>query len=177
MPRAYGILPNHAKNQRTVRLCIVYDKRLSMSEPILSQEEADRLIAAEKRCDEKKAINYPGPGGSICIHLYTSDRHERFHFDVTRGRIALKKVCHNVRVRTSIPLIRLDINGAPHTNPDGSKVGRSHLHLYREGYGDAWAFEVDPEIFGDVDDLQRTLQDFVRYCNIVDLPTINYSLF
>lgn len=148
-----------------------------MPEPILSQAEADALIAAEKKCEDKKAVDYPGPGGSICVILHTNDKRERFHFDVTRGRLALTKISHNVRVRTAVPLVRLDINGAPHTNPDGSKVGRSHLHLYREGFADAWAVDVDPSIFQDVDDLQQTLRDFVKYCNIQDLPTVNFSLF
>ena len=148
-----------------------------MTEPLLSQEEADALIAAEKRCDDESPISYPGPGGSICIQLHTADRRERFHFDVTRGRIALKKVSHNVRVRTSIPLVRLDINGAPHTNPDGTKVGRSHLHLYREGYRDAWAYEINPEEFRNVEDLQQSFMDFVNYCNIKNLPLVNLSLF
>ena len=89
----------------------------------------------------------------------------------------MTKVSHNLRVRTSIPLIRLDINGAPHTNPDGTKVGHSHIHLYREGFGDAWASDIDPNAFSDVSDLEQTFQDFVRYCNIRGLPTINFSLF
>lgn len=148
-----------------------------MPEPILTQTEADALIEIDKHADDTKAVSYPAPGGKLCIQLHSADNRERFHLDLTRGRIALTKVSHNLRVRTSIPLVRLDINGAPHTNPDGSKVGRSHIHLYREGFGDSWAFEVDPSIFSDVNDLQQALRDFVNYCHIRTFPPIDLSLF
>jgi hypothetical protein len=96
---------------------------------------------------------------------------------VYRGRIVLQKATHNLRVRTAIPLLRLDLNAAPHRNPDGEKVGRTHLHVYREGYGDAWAYEVPDDAFGDLDDLVRTLNDFMTYCNITQQPAINPHLF
>ena len=148
-----------------------------MPEPILTQIEADALIQADKHADDTKAVSYPGPGGKLCVQLHSSDHRERFHLDLTRGKIALTKVSHNLRVRTSIPLVRLDINGAPHTNPDGSKVGRSHLHLYREGYGDSWAVDIDPNLFTNVSDLQQALSDFIAFCRIQTFPPVDLSLF
>lgn len=148
-----------------------------MPESILTQEEADSLIQAEKYADDNHVVKYPSPGGKLSVHLYSSEPRDRFHLDITRGRIALSKVSHNLRVRTSIPIVRLDIGGAPHTNPDGSKVGRDHLHLYREGYGDTWATEVDPSVFTDVDDLQQALSDFLAYCRVQAFPPVDLSLF
>lgn len=148
-----------------------------MSEPILTQAEADALIQVEKHADDTKAVEYPAPGGKLCVQLHSSDHRERFYLDLTRGRIALLKVNHNLRVRTSIPLVRLDINGAPHTNPDGSKVGRSHVHLYREGFGDSWAFDVDPAVFKDVGDPQQAFSDFISFCRIQTFPPVDLSLF
>ncbi len=148
-----------------------------MSEPILTQTEADALIQADKHADDTKVVIYPAPGGKLCVQLHSSDNRERFHLDVTRSRIALIKVNHNLRVRTSIPLVRLDINGPPHTNPDGSKVGRSHVHLYREGFGDSWAFEIDPNVFTDVNDRQQALRDFISFCRIQTFPPVDLSLF
>ena len=148
-----------------------------MPDPILTQAEADALIQTDKHADDTKAVSYPAPGGKLCVQLHSTDHRERFHLDITRGRIALTKVSHNLRVRTSVQLVRLDIGGAPHTNPDGSKVGRDHIHLYREGFGDAWAFNIDPGVFTDVDDLQQALRDFISFCRIQTFPPVDLSLF
>ena len=67
-------------------------------------------------------------------------------------------------------LARLDFGGAPHRNPDGEEIASPHLHVYREGFGDKWAFPVPTDTFTDLADLWRTLQNFMHYCNIVELP-------
>jgi len=51
-----------------------------------------------------------------------------------------------------------------------------HIHLYREGYGDKWAYPVDLTRFGRMSDLFLTLSDFMEYCNIVEQPVINRVL-
>jgi len=67
-----------------------------------------------------------------------------------------------------IVLARLDIDGAPHTNPDGQRVGRTHLHLYRDGSEDKWAFPLDPSQFIDPTNMRQAFDDFCRFCNIRD---------
>jgi hypothetical protein len=64
-----------------------------------------------------------------------SDR-ETFLLDVWRGRLRLTKLKLQNRVQTAVVLARLDVDGAPHTNPDGTRLSGTHLHLYREGYDD-----------------------------------------
>jgi hypothetical protein len=51
------------------------------------------------------------------------------------------------------------------------------LHLYREGYGDKWAIPLPPDKFPNIGDLWVTLEDFMRFCNIVDWPAIVRGLF
>lgn len=148
-----------------------------MAQIDISQDEADELIRMDKQYTGEPQRDYPGPGGKLQMECESVDGGERFYLDVYRGRIALKKATHNMRVRTAIPLLRLDLNASPHRNPDGERVGRTHLHVYREGYGDAWAYEVPDDAFGDLDDLLRTLNDFMRYSNITQQPAINPHLF
>jgi hypothetical protein len=148
-----------------------------MAQVDIPQEEADDLIRMEKQYRGEPQRDYPGPGEKLQMECESPDGTEQFYLDVYRGRIALQKATHNLRVRTAIPLLRLDLNAAPHRNPDGEKVGRTHLHVYREGYGDAWAYEVPDDAFGDLDDLVRTLNDFMTYCNITQQPAINPHLF
>jgi hypothetical protein len=69
-----------------------------------------------------------------------------------------------------------DINGRPHTNPDGELVPRTHLHLYREGYDLTWAYPASPEEFTAPDDLATALDDFLRFCHVDPRPTFTTRL-
>lgn len=92
------------------------------------------------------------------------------------GGIDLRKGTYQNRARQVIILVRLDFGGAPHRNPDGSEVPSPHLHIYREGYGDKWAFEISSDEFPQVEDPWQALQDFMRFCNIVDPPYIQKGI-
>ena len=143
----------------------------------LTQAEADALIALEKRRKDDVDWDFPDLGGQITIPLMSTDRHESFLLDLRRGQINLAKGTYQNRARQVVVLVRLDFGGAPHRNPDGQEIGSPHLHLYREGYGDKWAFPVPSDRFLDLDDTWQTLQDFMRYCNVVDPPIIRLGIF
>lgn len=81
------------------------------------------------------------------------------------------------RGRQVVVLVRLDLGGAPHRNPDDTEVPAPHLHIYREGYGDKWAIAVPAEHFRDTGDRWATLEDFLRYCNVTQPPRIDRGLF
>jgi len=148
-----------------------------MAEINLTQAEADALIALEKHRADDNQWDYPGLGGSISVPLVSADRREQFILDISRGRIDLSKGTYQNRSRQVVVLVRLDFGGPPHRNPDGEEIGCPHLHLYREGYGDKWACAVPADRFQNIGDLWRTLDDFMRYCNIVEPPTIQRGLF
>jgi hypothetical protein len=147
------------------------------SEINLSQDEANYLITLEKHSTATIMYDYPEQGGSIHIPLCSMDKRESFILDVTRNQINLQKGTFQNRGRKVIVLVRLDFGGSPHRNPDDSEIDSPHLHLYREGYGDKWAFPVPLEFFVNLDDCWDTLQDFIRYCNITVPPMINRGLF
>ena len=111
------------------------------------------------------------------IPLVSADAREKFLLDIYRGKIDLCKVTYQNRARQVVVLVRLDLGGRPHQNPDGEEITVPHIHIYREGYGDKWAQELDPEVFPDTDDLWEALQAFMRYCNITRPPCIERSLF
>jgi hypothetical protein len=148
-----------------------------MADINLTQAEADALIAMEKHRVDNSTWDYPGLGGSISVPLVSSDRRENFILDVSRGRIDLLKGTYQNRARQVAVLVRLDFGGQPHRNPDDQEVSSPHLHIYREGYGDKWAVPVPPERFPDTLDLWELLQDFMRFCNIVEPPYIEKGLF
>ncbi len=143
----------------------------------LTQSEADTLIAMEKRRTDVKAYDYPDFGGKISIPLISTDQRELFSLDLARGRINLAKRKYQNRDRKVVVLVRLDVGGRPHRNPDGKQIVSSHLHQYREGFGDKWAFPVPPSRLADLNDSWQTLADFMRFCNIVKEPNIRQGLF
>ena len=143
----------------------------------LSQNEADKLLTMEKYYfDSEEQIDFPDPGGALHLPLYSKDKKEEFTLDITRGRISLQKHTFQTRARKTIILARLDLAGPPHRNPDGEELECPHLHLYREGYGDKWAFPL-PEEFTGIDDAFRLLDVFMDYCAVIEKPTINRGLF
>lgn len=148
-----------------------------MAELLISQAEADELIAMEKVRTDDEMYEYPGFGGKVIIPLVSRDQREDFMLDIERSRINLLKGKYQNRVRSAIILVRLDSGGSPHRNPDDSEIGCPHLHLYREGYGDKWAFPSSPGDFPHITDIWGSLFDFMRYCNIVKPPNIDRSLF
>ena len=107
---------------------------------------------------------------------------ETFSLDVTQKRIVLKFKCQLRNTTHSVILARLDF-ASPHRNPDGTTVDVPHLHVYREGYGDRFAYEVPPGMLKNPDDPLQVLLDFLATYNIerngiVDLPdVVNRPLF
>lgn len=148
-----------------------------MADVELTQVEADTLIATPKVRADDNAWSYPGTGGSLIIPLTSEDRRENFLLDIARGRIELRKGKYQMRGHQIIVLVRLDFGGAPHRNPDGVDIPCPHLHVYREGFGDKWAYPVPTDRFPNLADLWQTLFDFMGYCNVVDPPDIQRGLY
>lgn len=143
----------------------------------LTQAEADALIVLEKHKVDDERYSFPLGGDSIAVPLQSHDRREYFLLDVSRGRINLIKTKMQTRGRQVVILVRLELNGPPHRNPDDMDIPCPHLHLYREGFGDKWAFPLPEHIFkSSVTDLSGMLENFMQYCNITQPPQIDKVL-
>lgn len=143
----------------------------------LTQPEADALIALDKISENGDVHDYPDLGGSLRIPLTCKRDKESFMLDITRGRIELRRGSFQNRARQNIVLVRLDISGGKHRNPDGELVPCPHIHIYREDFGTKWAKSVDLDLFSNIEDQWQLLQDFMKFCNITDPPTILNGLF
>ncbi len=131
----------------------------------LSQDEADTLISLRKWVIDEQTIALT-QGRKQCLKLRSEERTEKFVLDMQRGSIRLTKFKYQTRGRRAIVLVRLDIDSAPHTNPDGSEVGPTHVHVYREGFDDKWACELDPKFFGEDLGYRPLLERFCAFCHI-----------
>jgi len=150
----------------------------------LSQGEADILIALRKEAQREERINLPTGGESLDVPLLSTNRREKFVLGIWRARRKLSKMTLTNRGREIIMLVRLDLDGAPHTNhyhndhyPDEETIGCPHLHVYREGYGDTLAILPPQDVFRDLSDPYAALEDFMQYCNVVRFPIIERELF
>ena len=148
-----------------------------MSKTELTQAQADELLQMEKHHTAEEPWDFPQLGGHIRIPLLSIDKREQFMLDISRNQINLERGKFQNRARTCIVLARIDFGGSSHRNPDDQEIACPHMHIYREGYGDSWAVPIDPSIFLNVNDVNRTLDDFMGFCNITKPPIINKGLF
>jgi len=148
-----------------------------MADINLTQAEADALITLEKHRVSGDRSDFPVGGQSLILALQSADKREQFLLDLRRGRIDLLKVKMQNRGRQVVVLVRLDLGGAPHRNPDGEEVPAPHLHVYREGYGDKWAVPVPADHFQNIRDVWASFEDFLRFCNVTKPPHIERGLF
>ena len=111
------------------------------------------------------------------IPLTSTDKREAFVLTLTRVQIKLTKASYQNLARKSIILMRLDLDGAPHRNPDGEEIPCPHLHIYREGFGDKWATPAPVARYRNTQDLYSTLWEFLDHCNVTQSPQIEKGLF
>lgn len=142
---------------------------------MLTQGEADALMTMRKRFTELRAIAMD-PWVDSTHELVSDDEQEQFLLDIWRGTFRLSKLRLQERARKVIVLVRLDIDGSPHTNPDGVHLGGTHLHTYREGYEDKWAEPIDRAVFTNPADPEVAFRQFCGFCNIAQAPPVQGSL-
>lgn len=139
---------------------------------MLTQVEADRFMQMLKHFIRPPATITIPPGADDTYELADSGDRERFLLDVWRGTLRLSKLRFQNRVRVAVILVRLCVYGAPHTNPDGTRLSGTHLHLFKEGYDDKWAYPADPRRFSQLSDPGKTFHDFCAFCNIESPPPV-----
>ena len=136
--------------------------------PILPQPRADAFLTARKiKATETNFHLTPTILKPVSIPLIApAIAGEAFSLDVTQKRIVLKLKCQLRSTTHSVILARLDF-ASPHRNPDGTTVGVPHLHVYRESFGDRFAYEVPPGMLKNPDDPLQVLLDFLATYNIL----------
>jgi hypothetical protein len=140
---------------------------------VLTQQQADDLLALAKRLTSVQTINFPAPGSSIELDATDTGKRESFIIDVQRkGRIKITKCTYQERTHGTEILLRLDVDGPPHDNPDGATILCPHMHVYQEGYDDKWAHPIETGHFDNTSDLAITLKDFLKYCKISPIPQV-----
>ena len=160
-----------------------------LGELTLTESDVFRFIGVGKIVVGNEVFAFPIVGGKLEIKLHAPSLKEDFLLDLNRTSCVLSKVTYQMRVWRVVILVRVDLGGSPHRNPDGEDILCPHIHIYRPGYGTKWAYPLDPSltgfpgppltVFTRSNDLGGTMRDFATYCSI-ETPfslAVNLNLF
>ncbi|RIV18829.1 hypothetical protein D2Q93_13645 [Alicyclobacillaceae bacterium I2511] len=140
---------------------------------MLSDQDAKELLDMLKQIKDLRFIEFPQIGKTQKIEVVGTPENVKFVFDVNRkGTLKVKKCTYQTRYQKSVILLRVDIGGQEHMNPDGKIIPCPHIHIYREGYDDSWAYPLDSKLDTDPSDLLQALIDFLVYNHVVNRPPI-----
>ena len=155
----------------------------------ITQQDADFFFGMEKFPEDDNEYQFPHSGEKLILSFMSSDKREKFLFDIYRGSIKITKATYQNRVRKAYVLRRLDIDSAPHTNPgvesvplpvlepyNGKEIPSPHMHLYVEDFAERWAVPADIFLSLNGKDIYEIMEDFFRYCNVKKLPKIKKTL-
>jgi len=140
---------------------------------VLTQAKVDELLALVKLLENATPVRFPLPGETAQIPVKSEDGRESFLIDVNRkGKIKVSKCTYQERYQVIEILLRLDIDGPTHENPDGTEIPTPHLHIYKEGFADKWAYPLPAGVFTDTTDLVKTFLEFLKHCKVRDVPQV-----
>ncbi len=110
---------------------------------ILSQEESEAYIQESKEFFGE-SVPFPETAGTARLTAKGIPSNHSFLVDINKSRYRLDKITFQERVRASVCLVRIDLDAAPHCNPDGRVLPEgAHIHIYKEGYDATWAYPLD----------------------------------
>ena len=152
----------------------------------LTQLEADNLLQMPKVFIQPDPIEFSmSDPMNYDRELRSLDRQEGFLLTIERGNRNRLRLKYQTRARRVIVLARLELNGRRHKNPPGCSykpglwISGTHLHLFREGFDDKIAYELQDApnwTDGSITDGIAALEQFMRFCSIDQWPQIQTSI-
>ena len=131
----------------------------------LTQNEADELIQVDKIFEDNSPIVMDRPYKqerklfSVVNHL------DVFYLNMNETAIEFGKYSVNNRF-FQIPLVRICIDkDSVHENPDGRLIKGSHLHVYKQEFGDKFADDLSHYEITATNSVQ-ILAQFLAFCHI-----------
>lgn len=143
---------------------------------MLSQEAADYLARIAKEITSANVLVIPTTGTQADWEATSITGREHFYLHMRRGRKVVTQQTLQERFESNEILLRLDIDGPTHSNPDGTVVPTPHLHVYRAGFDDKWAFHVPAELDVSGGSPTEVLLQFLGYCGVAPIPPVQGGL-
>lgn len=131
----------------------------------IQQSRANELIKVKKTFLDKSKIIVNKPIQEKRELISTSNVEDKFYFHISQK--AIEFGCYRTCTRYfSIPLVRLCIDSDQvHENPDGKIIRGSHIHMYKEGHFDKFAYPLSEYGFTN-ENIIPVLEQFFEICNI-----------
>lgn len=143
----------------------------------ITQNEFDFLVALEKVFDDLADPIVLAPAPLEWTRPLTApETKDKFLLDFRRSGFELAKYTYNKRYRQTIILVRY-CNAGRHTNPDGEKFIGPHVHLFREGFEDKFAFPISAIGIDDGDRINIVLEKLLTFCNVTARPMVTPPLY
>lgn len=140
-----------------------------MVDTMLTDKEAQDLINALKYF-HKKMQQYilPDPGKKDQLDLISEDGKNEFKIDLNQGIIEPKCTFQLRLNRANLILVRVDIGGPTHENPNHKKITGPHIHIYRQykSREDRWAYPLPNDLFASSADYVLTFINFLEYIHV-----------
>jgi len=138
----------------------------------LTNQQVDIIIEELKNMLSHFDINTLNtPFGKIkSRNMLVSDINNiNFKLSIHRGNREPERFSLDLRFNdTHDCLVRLDVKGGAHTNPDGTVAPNSHLHIYNNIYNpkDSFAHPIDLKYFPNISNLYYAADSFLDYTNV-----------
>jgi len=136
----------------------------------ITDAEFQKLMKIKKLFIDKK-IELVHHNCNKSYNIISEDSKTKFILNVDRrSKIELKKMkLQNRCTNLNELLVRVEIDAPPHTNPDLTITSRNHIHIYRDGYGLKWAYNLENlnnKYFKNITDFLNVFTDFGLFCNM-----------
>lgn len=144
----------------------------------MTQSEFNYILGLKKTFQNSAEILLGPPPMKWSREIIANQTRDLFLLDFRRGSLEIVKYTYNKRFRNSVVLVRYDSVGK-HTNPpgtDGASFDGSHIHIYREGFDDKWAFPVSEIGLSGTENIDAVLDKLLDYCNIAARPIIKLTI-
>jgi len=143
----------------------------------ISQKEYNFIMKEEKEFDDLSSPIQLGPAPiQWTRQINSSSSKETYLLDFYRGSFEISKYTVNKRYRQTIILLRYD-NGGRHTNPDGVTFDGAHVHLYKEGCNDKFAYPISEIGIDETDNMETVFKKIMHFCNVKRFPSIEMPMF
>lgn len=141
------------------------------------QEEYENLMLQEKAFADTITLIEISPAPIRWTkEIRCKKTSDKFLLDFYRGSFELAKYTANKRFRQTLIMFRYD-NAGRHTNPDGESFDGPHVHLYREGFNDKFAFPVSKIDIREDESMEDKFRKILHFCNIIECPGMLIPMF
>lgn len=143
----------------------------------MTQDEYDYLMLQEKTFEDKFTIIQISPAPiKWTKEIKCKTTSNKYLLDFYRGSFELSKFTANKRFRQTLIMLRYD-NGGRHTNPDGETFEGPHVHLFKEGFNDKFAYPISIINIEETDTMEVRFKKILHFCNIKDCPDLEVPMF